>query len=101
MTPLHLAATHDNKECCRLLIYKKAELRAADDELSTPLHMAATEGNTEVVKMLFQQAEDRDGWVTIQNVSLTLLGHLIASALLRFVMNNLKILQLKFFTRSF
>ena len=31
--------------------------------------MAATEGNTDVVKMLFEQAELRDSWVTIQNVS--------------------------------
>ena len=69
MTPLHLAATHDNKECCRLLILKNAELRSADDENSTPLHMAATEGNTDVVRMLLEEAEKRDGWVTIQSVS--------------------------------
>ena len=69
MTPLHLAATHDNKECCRLLVLRGAELRCQDDENSTPLHMAANEGNTDVVKMLFEQAELRDSWVTIQNVS--------------------------------
>jgi len=69
MVSLHLAATHDNKECCRHLIQKGAELRCADDENSTPLHMAATEGNVDVVQMLFDEAEKRDGWVTIQNVS--------------------------------
>ncbi|XP_067947890.1 transient receptor potential cation channel subfamily A member 1 homolog isoform X2 [Watersipora subatra] len=68
MTALHLAATHDNKECCRLLILKKAELRVADDENSTPLHMAATEGNTDVVKMLFSAAEEKGGWVAIQDM---------------------------------
>ncbi|KAF6035907.1 hypothetical protein EB796_005783 [Bugula neritina] len=44
MTALHLAATHTNKECCRLLILKGADLRVADNEHVTPLHMAATEG---------------------------------------------------------
>ena len=69
MTALHLAATHDHKEICHLLIMKGAQLRCIDDDAQTPLHMAATEGNIEVIKMLFEEAERRDTWVTIQHVS--------------------------------
>jgi len=59
MTALHLAATHTNKECCRLLILKGADLRAADNEHVTPLHMAATEGNTDVVRMFLEKVETK------------------------------------------
>lgn len=68
MTALHLAATHDNQECFRLLVERGANLKCLDDEFSSPLHMAATEGNIEIIKMMFDEAERRDNWVTIKEV---------------------------------
>ena len=68
MTALHLAASHDEVEVCRMLIERGANLRCCDEEMGTPLHFACMEGSVKVVKMLFEAAEKLDGWVTISQV---------------------------------
>ena len=68
MTALHLAASHDEVEVCRMLIEKGVNLRCCDEEMGTPLHFACMEGSIKVVKMLFEAGEKLDGWVTISQV---------------------------------
>lgn len=61
VTPLHLAATHNNPELARILIQAGAFLRTKDEHMATPLHRAATEGSLEIVKMLLEACENRSG----------------------------------------
>ena len=68
MTPLHLAASHDEKEVVRMLIEKGANLRCCDEDMGTPLHFACMEGSLDVVNMLFNAAELTDGWVTMSEM---------------------------------
>ncbi|XP_074658298.1 transient receptor potential cation channel subfamily A member 1 homolog isoform X1 [Tubulanus polymorphus] len=68
MTALHLVATHNHLEICRMLIEAGTKLRCVDEELSTPLHLAAMEGNVEMCKLLFDAGEKLDGWVTISQM---------------------------------
>ena len=68
MTALHLSASHNEVEVCRMLIEKGAELRCVDEENSTPLHYAASEGSDEIVRMLFEAAEKKVGWVNVHSV---------------------------------
>ncbi len=48
MTALHLAASHDEVEVCRMLIERSANLRCCDEEMGTPLHFACMEGSEKV-----------------------------------------------------
>ena len=69
MTPLHLAASHDEVEVVSMLIEKGANLRCCDEDMGTPLHFACMEGSVAIVKMLFEAGEKQDGWVTVSQVS--------------------------------
>ena len=75
MTALHLAASHDEVEVCRMLIEKGSNLRCCDEEMGTPLHFACMEGSEKVVRMLFEAGEKLDGWVTISQVGLLIILH--------------------------
>ena len=68
MTVLHMAASHDEVEVCRMLIERGANLRCCDEDTATPLHYACQEGSVQVVQMLFEAGERQDGWVTVQRV---------------------------------
>lgn len=70
MTALHLAASHDETEICRMLIEAGANLRCSDEDDCTPLHYACAEGSAVIAQMLFEAGEKQDGWVTVSQVSL-------------------------------
>ena len=48
MTPLHLAASHNEVEIVKMLLEAKANIRCVDEDMATPLHYACMEGNIEV-----------------------------------------------------
>ncbi len=78
MTALHMAASHNENEICRMLIEAGANLRCCDEEECTPLHYACMEGSLRVSQMLFEAGEKQDGWVTVSQVNWTshwLTGH--------------------------
>lgn len=70
MTALHMAASHNEEEICRMLIEANANLRCCDEESATPLHYACMEGSIRIVKMLFEAGEAQNGWVTVSKVKL-------------------------------
>jgi ankyrin repeat protein len=71
MTALHLAASHDEEEICRMLIEAGANLRCSDEDEATPLHYACAEGSMRITQMLFEAGEKQDGWVTVSQVLLS------------------------------
>ena len=73
MTAIHLAASHNETEICRMLIDKGANLRCSDEDMCTPLHYACMEGNVDIAQLLFDAGERVDGWVTVSAVSTVIL----------------------------
>ncbi|XP_076445109.1 uncharacterized protein LOC143283010 [Babylonia areolata] len=69
ISPLHMAAIHNQLEIACMLIEAGANLRSIDNEQSTPLHYACTEGNVELVQTLFEAgAKTPEAWVMISNM---------------------------------
>ncbi|KAL8579599.1 hypothetical protein ACOMHN_025552 [Nucella lapillus] len=69
ISPLHMAALHNQVEIAHMLIGAGATLRCIDNEQSTPLHHACAEGNVELVRALFDAgAKTPEAWVKISNM---------------------------------
>ena len=75
MTPLHIAAIHNQLRICQKLIKHNANIRCCDQNLATPLHYACTEGNVELVAELIATATkaNKRGDDNEQNVSFDIL----------------------------
>ncbi|KAJ3538230.1 hypothetical protein NM208_g6000 [Fusarium decemcellulare] len=54
-TPLHLAAARGMVNGVKLLLGKKADLEAKNDEGRTPLHLAALHGQVEIVQLFIRE----------------------------------------------
>ena len=52
MTPLHCATLKENKEICRLLIEKKADISVKDRNGQTALNKAILKKNLEIILLL-------------------------------------------------
>jgi ankyrin repeat protein len=58
MTPLHLAARHNNWDIVQLLIFRGAILDSRTVDGRTPLHLAAAGGYTDIVRLLLFACAD-------------------------------------------
>jgi ankyrin repeat protein len=58
ITPLHVAAWHDQKEVAKFLLANKADVNAKTNEGKTPLHFAAQYGHPDMVELLLANKAD-------------------------------------------
>lgn len=58
VTPLHLAASEGDPECCRLLLKANAPSNARNHKLQTPLHLAALSQCAETLEILLRAGAD-------------------------------------------
>jgi cytohesin len=58
MTPLNLAAFHENTEIANALIKRNPDIHIGDNDNSQPIHLAAVSGNVQIVDMLLTHGAD-------------------------------------------
>ncbi|KAL3321261.1 hypothetical protein Ciccas_000059 [Cichlidogyrus casuarinus] len=67
-TPLHLAATYNQTEIAKLLIYRGADLYMTNKNGLTPLHIAVTDYNDALVKIMLESVKKKKGTGLLLNL---------------------------------